>query len=106
MNNLGRLLRKRLFKGNRRSAGVFALGRTQKAYLFEEYEGLFYVREEFNLDRLGVMGAPAEIVIEGKVYSLYFICRTEDGRRFFVGVEKEELDGQLACRELSFAGGE
>jgi len=105
MSNLGKLLRKRLFRNNRRAAGVFAVGRTQKAYLFEEYEGLFYIREEFNLDRLGVMGTPSEIVIEGKIYSLYFVCRTEDGRRFFVGIEKgEPSDRQL--RELSLVGGE
>lgn len=68
------------------------LGQRQngKAVLFEEQDGVFWFLQEFSLAKLGTMEKTAEVEFDGKVYDLYFVCKTTDGRRFFIGVEKEK----------------
>ena len=88
MESFGERIKKRIFR-----KGWNDMVRKKKACLLEESGGLFLVREEFEVKAMGFLEKtkrPAEVIINETVYELYFICRTNDGRRMFIGIEKQE----------------
>ncbi len=80
------------------------------AYLMEEYRGFYQVRDEFVVRDIGILGEPKVKVVNGEKYELYFICRTGDGRRYYLAVSRNRLlcplrtEVEVEEKELVIAG--